>query len=131
MEKIFAYNADWQTPAKTEQFVYECIISNSEKINGVIYVAFPWANLFDGLARKTALGDRLYIELKKLIPQVKAETGKRIVTSCQHIKFKDYNHIFNEVGITDLFTAHKEKNQTNLGRINLYPLQLFPVQANN
>lgn len=129
MEKVIAYDNDWQTPAKTEKYVFECLTGLRDSIKGVVYVAFPWANLIDGLARDTDLGKRLLLEYEKVVAEVKSVKARRIVTACQHIKFADYAYLFREAGITDLFVSHKEKNQTNLGAINLYPLQLFPVQS--
>tara|TARA_Y100000766_G_scaffold279221_1_gene287104 strand:- start:3295 stop:7044 length:3750 start_codon:yes stop_codon:yes gene_type:complete len=129
MEKYIVYDADWQTPARTEQYVYQCLRNSADKIANVTYVAFPWANLIDGLARDTDLGKRLLLEYEKVVAEAKRVKARRIVTACQHIKFADYAYLFKEVGITDLFVSHKEKNQTNLGAINLYPLQLFPVQS--
>ncbi|WP_218310934.1 exostosin domain-containing protein [Alteromonas antoniana] len=129
MEKFVVYDADWQTPARTEQYVYESLSNDAEILDNAVYVAFPWANLIDGLARQTELGSRLLVEYEKLVAECKNISGKRIVTACQHIKFKDYYNLFYDIGITDLFVSHKEKGQTNLGAINLYPLQLFPVQA--
>lgn len=129
MERYIAYDADWQTPAKTEQHVYHSLRESKNVVKGALYVAFPWANLIDGLARGTDLGSRLLKEYEKICAQVKNTPSLRKVTVCQHIKFKDYAHLFKGAGITDLFVSHKEKLQTNLGGINLYPLQLFPVQA--
>lgn len=129
MERYIAYDADWQTPAKTEQHVYHSLRDSQDVVKGALYIAFPWANLIDGLARGTDLGSRLLKEYKKICAQVKNTPSFRKVTVCQHIKFKDYAYLFKGAGITDLFASHKEKLQTNLGAINLYPLQLFPVQA--
>lgn len=129
MEKYIVYDADWQTPARTEQYVYQCLKHSKEQILGVVYVGFPWANLIDGLARDTDLGKRLVLEYEKVVSEVKRVKARRIVTACQHIKFAEYAYLFREAGVTDLFVSHKEKNQTNLGAINLYPLQLFPVQS--
>ncbi|AGP83271.1 exostosin [Alteromonas mediterranea MED64] len=129
MEKYIAYDADWQTPARTEQYVYECLKATGTRLDGSVYVAFPWANLIDGLARDTDLGHRLLAEYEKIVVQLKYIYAKRVVSVCQHIKFQDYAYLFKRAGITDLFVSHKEKNQTNLGAINLYALQLFPVQS--
>ena len=129
MEKYIVYDADWQTPARTEQYVYQCLKQSAEQIVGVVYVAFPWANLIDGLARDTDLGKRLLLEYEKVVAEIKRVKARRIATACQHIKFAQYAYLFRDAGITDLFVSHKEKNQTNLGAINLYPLQLFPVQS--
>lgn len=129
MEKFIVYDADWQTPARTEKYVYESLSNVGEILDNTVYVAFPWASLIDGLARQTELGSRLLVEYEKLLAKCKKFSRKRIVTACQHIKFKDYYNIFYDIGITDLFVSHKERGQTNLGAINLYPLQLFPVQA--
>lgn len=129
MELIIAHDADWQTPAKTEQYAYEMLRNNTVPIKGAVYFAFPWASLIDGLERKTPLGSRLENKLKELLPRLKEHSNKRIVSVCQHIKFKRYYSYFQDAGITDLFASHKEVGQTNLGGINLYPLQLYPVQA--
>ncbi len=110
MEKYIAYDADWQTPAKTEQYVYECLKESEVRLEGAVYVAFPWASLIDGLARDTDLGHRLLHEYEKIVLQLKYITAKRVVSVCQHIKFRDYAHLFQRAGITDLFVSHKEKN---------------------
>lgn len=123
---ILAYDADWQLPARTEQYAFEQLAKRGIASPSCAFVAFPWASLIDGLARGTVLGERLTKALDKL----KKPVGKkRIVTVCQHIKFRDYLHLFEKAGITDLFASHAEVSERRIGKINIHPFPLYPAQA--
>ena len=123
---IAAYDADWQKPARTEQYAYEQLVRHGAEGSSWFYVAFPWANLIDGHARGTALGVRLDEALARFEKPV---GKKRIVTVCQHIKFRQYLELFERIGITDLFASHAEVGEKRIGTINIHPFPLYPVQA--
>ncbi|WP_298036027.1 exostosin family protein [uncultured Desulfuromonas sp.] len=127
---VVGYDADWQFPAITEKQAYTKAVELLPEVPGVVYFGFPWATLIDRLANGTAdaevLKDTLYgfrSELKKF---------KRVVTVCQHILMLDFQDLFIDLGVTDIFWTHAVKGQESLSKnsdVRIHPFPLFPVQA--
>ena len=127
--KIVEFNKDWQLPAKTELFVSEAMRTINIRAPAVLYVAFPWASLIDGLERNTELGERLALAYDGVKKEL-ADCGEGVrITACQHIKFEKYAAYFEGLGITHVLASHTTKNRRDIGSINLIPLFLYPVQA--
>ena len=122
---VFAYDALWQQPARTEKHAFDLAIKLFDNYRSVAYVGFPWASLIDGLNRATEIGAVLDQQLALLAPPNGFE---RVVTVCQHIKFRHFIDHFKRAGVTDLFASHAFKGEHILAGINIHPFPLFPVQ---
>jgi glycosyltransferase involved in cell wall biosynthesis len=123
---VLGFDADWQEPARTEKHAFDLLFENGCSRENFIYFGFPWATLFDGLARETDIGDKL----KRVLEEVgEGVAGNRIVTVCQHIKFRDYLKYFRAIGITDIFASHAERGETTSNGINIHAFPLFPAQG--
>ena len=125
---ILSFNRRWQEPAKTEKHAYERLLAENAPGDSWIYVAFPWASLIDGIERNVELGTQLDGALKRLDLPV---DGRRLITVCQHVKFRDYIDRFVDFGITDIFASHAERGEKCFRGVNIHPFPLFPVQAEN
>jgi len=118
------YDNQWQEPAITEKHAYQRFANHSFISNRVLYFGFPWASLIDGLNRKTELGNNL----REQLDNIKLQGGfDRIVTVCQHIKFRDFIEIFLKVGITDIFASHAVRHESQIRGIYIRPFPLYPV----
>ena len=127
-EHIIAYDSDWQFPAITEQHAWEMLKHRFPKTSNVFYLAFPWATLIDNLNRGEPYGQHLLAELKSLpVPQ----DGRPIFTVCQHILLEKFRHLFESVGVTDIFWPHATVEKTSLleqAPFEIHPFPLYPVQ---
>lgn len=126
---VVAHDADWQFPAITEKCAFERANELLPIVDGVIYFAFPWATLIDKLQNK-AEG---YKELHACMRSYKESLAgaRRIVTVCQHIRMLQYAHLFQEMGVTDIYWTHfatDAKKFKEAPSINIYPFPLYPVQ---
>lgn len=125
---IIAYPNLWQTPAKTEQWVYDHCSKSLKDLKFTQLVCFPWATLIDCLnkqeQRKT---NHLLAVLKQLPPR---KTLKR-VTVCQHIDALELLNLFKEIKITDLYLSHATMKQKEVEGIRIHPFPLYPVQCFN
>ena len=127
---IIAFDSQWQFPAITEQYAFNkmqnLLIKKSSEIK---YFAFPWATLIDLLSNKKPEGQEL---LKKLMQFKVLLKDKIVITVCQHIFMTKYMHLFDEVGVTDVYWTHAVNNQTSLPSfpsVKIHPFPLYPVQA--
>lgn len=125
---IFAYDAEWQYPAITEQHAYLQAKQLLPQSSEAVYVGFPWATLFDAVARQASHLAHLEGELDKLkdyIPE-----GVRVVTVCQHINLEKHLGFLKRFGITDVFWAHARGQGSFLpgSRVRAWPFPLYPVQ---
>lgn len=122
---IVAYDADWQRPAITEEHAYRQLLNSSVGDSSLfLYLAFPWANLIDGINRDAPVGRRLRPAIAALPP---IRGYRHVATVCQHIRFKEWLGVFNEKGITDVFAAHAEKGCSRREGVRIHPFPLYPV----
>ena len=101
---ILAYDAEWQYPAITEQHAYLQAKRFLPRCAEAVYIGFPWATLFDAVARKASHLSHLEDELATLVAQV--PDNVRVVTVCQHIDLEKYLGFLKRSGITDVFWSH-------------------------
>lgn len=122
---IVAFDALWQTPAITEKYAYDRLLTVGFNYPHIIYFAFPWASLIDGKNRGTSLG----MELQAVLASANRRRNKcRTITVCQHIKFRDFIAEFKQAGITDLYASHAKKGEYVIEGIKVHPFPLYPVQ---
>lgn len=120
---MIAFPHEWQRPAKTEEWVFDCLIRNESYSPFVEYVAFPWATLIDLLDRGRNLDAAYLLKSLEEIPPKKTIVR---VTSCQHINLKKYFHLFENIKITNIYWAHKVINQNEINGLKIHPLALYP-----
>jgi hypothetical protein len=125
---VISFPVGWQRPAKTEEWVYEMLIEKKVKSIFVEFIAFPWATLIDLINRGFIEEAEKYTQALHHLPP--KSTSVR-VTACQHIDIGCVVEYFSKLKITDLFWAHKTKNNDFLGAVRLYPLALYPVAFEN
>ncbi|MBA84787.1 MAG: hypothetical protein CML69_08625 [Rhodobacteraceae bacterium] len=128
-DNILAYDHDWQFPAVTEQHAYHQLRDLGAVPDGVVYVAYPWANLIDKLQTNAFDAHVHMAGFQHFCRQLPA--GSKRVTVCQHIKMKDFMYLFEEAGIEHIFWTHAtqdDRDQTTSG-ISLEPFPLYPVQV--
>jgi hypothetical protein len=127
---IVVHDEDWQFPAITEKYAYECAKKYLPPVNGVVYFAFPWATLIDKLQNRSAG----YKELKAALLSYAdlLRNAAEVVTVCQHIRMLHYESLFLEMGVTTVFWTHATKGVENFQKstsIKIKPFPLYPVQA--
>ncbi|NJL20895.1 MAG: tetratricopeptide repeat protein [Leptolyngbyaceae cyanobacterium SM1_3_5] len=132
---VVAHDSDWQYPAITEKHAYDMakkLLPQQHDTTNVVYFGFPWATLIDkllhGVDKNEA--DALMEKLGSFKGELKKYT--RIITVCQHVRLLEFEEIFNEVGVTDIFWSHTVKDQKVLPSYPntlLHPFPLYPVQA--
>jgi len=128
-----AYNAEWQFPAITEKHAYESLKRLwMHRSSSAGYVAFPWATVIDHMQSESLQAQDWHRLLHLFADRLGEELlSCRRVTVCQHIKLKDYLHLFKACGITDIYWSHYTKEDQNLiirDGITLHPFPLYPVQ---
>ncbi len=126
---IVAYDKEWQFPAITEKHAYIQAEKLLVSTPGAVYFAFPWATLIDLLNNKKPDGERL----KSVLLEAKAllSSAKHVVTVCQHMLMLNFQDLFQELGVTNIFWTHAIKEQNRLPKhsaIKVHPFPLFPVQ---
>ncbi|WP_241687883.1 exostosin family protein [Janthinobacterium sp. 17J80-10] len=125
---IYAYDNDWQTPAKTEQHAYEKCLGRFPHVADILYFAFPWATLIDNLNTKSSGASGLLLALDALIESIPKGIVHRF-TVCQHIYAFKYVELFKKAGITELYLSHAEHSTRTLEGINIHPFPLYPVKV--
>lgn len=124
--KILSVDCYWQTPALTEQHAFEKVkVFHDPNCDDLIYLAFPWATLFDLYDRNQG---GVYRELKGFLNRVTSQIppSSRVVTVCQHISLERHKYFLINSGVTDVFWSHCAPNST-ISELNLYPFPLYPV----
>ena len=53
----------------------------------------------------------------------------RIVTFCQHYRWRELIALWPKLGVTDVISSHKVKNEDEVDGINIHPGLLYPVNA--
>lgn len=120
---IFAFSQDWQTPAKTEQWAYEQLLSIPKVDIFTQYICFPWATLIDFLD----FNPRKAYHLLKALDNAPPKMAIKRITYCQHIYALKMLPYFKQLGITDLYWSHKIKGQDIIDGIRIHPYPLYPV----
>lgn len=123
---VLGFDSLWQMPAKTEKHAYDLVLAKDWSFNSSLYVGFPWANLIDGLNRCAEIGSALKNALDTMVID---QQYKRIITVCQHIKFREHITLFKQIGVTDIFASHAFIDERVCEGINIHPFPLYPVQA--
>ena len=134
-KNILAFDSDWQYPAITEKHAYEMakrFLTGDHYQTNVIYFAFPWATLIDKSLHGQDLEEAERLREKLFDFQKELKKYQRVITVCQHVRMLEFESLFDEVGITDIFWSHTIKEQQVLPtypNISLHPFPLYPVQA--
>lgn len=131
---LLAHDADWQYPAITEQHAFErmrALLPAEKGRYEAVYLAFPFATLIDlhaQLGPNHARTRALQAALDALVRET--EVYERVVTVCQHIRGRQFAHIFRNAKITDLFWSHKTTDESfnEAPGMRLHPFPLYPVQ---
>ena len=127
---ILTYDHDWQFPAVTEQHAYHQLRDLGAVPDGVVYVAYPWANLIDKLQTKAQDAQYHLAQFRQFCRQL--PYGSERVTVCQHIKMQQFMHLFKEAGISNIFwthTTYQDMAESPKDDISLHPFPLYPVQV--
>ncbi|WP_421132567.1 exostosin domain-containing protein [Alteromonas sp. A079] len=124
--KVLSFDCYWQKPAITEQHAFEKVkFFHDDNGDDLIYLAFPWATLFD-------LHDRnqgsVYKKLTDFLHRVTSRIpqNSRVVTVCQHIRLEQHKNFLIDSGVTDVFWCHCASNFSIPG-LSIYPFPLFPA----
>lgn len=130
---VIGHDSLWQYPAITEQHAYKMAKKYLQGYDeSIVYFGFPWATLIDQFLHKPEITKHLLLVLEKYKPYLKKFT--KVVTVCQHVKLLEYQYLFDEVGVTDIFWSHAIKDQPFLpefSNIKIHPFPLFPAQASD
>ena len=135
IHNVLGFDSDWQYPAITEKYAYQMANKFLTKDNfeqNVVYFGFPWATLIDKLFHSQDKTEANALIEKLNCFQDELKKYKKIITVCQQIRMLEFESIFDEVGITDIFWSHTKKDQNSLPsypHISLHPFPLYPVQA--
>ena len=132
---LLAWDADWQTPAITEQHAFhmlKTLLHDRAAGNGTVYLAFPWATLIDLKMFAGHRSDKIEVMEAGLAELTrKAKSYQRVVTICQHVNMIAFSSLFQAAGVTDIFWSHTATHQDHLPDfpdISLQPFPLYPVQ---
>jgi hypothetical protein len=131
-EKLYLEQLNfWQYPCRTEQDAYERHLRMEAPYcagDGVhVYVGLPWATWID----KKTFPDQLleaYRSRLKAMAEMLGET-LQVHSVCQHIRWKEHPHRFEQAGINQLWIAHKEKGWDTEGRLRLHSWPLYAVNV--
>jgi hypothetical protein len=124
---ILAFPHGWQTPAKTEQWVFEqCTAASLFKSPYVQLVCFPWATLIDLLHHGNKGDETVYLNALKLAPP---RNSLIRATVCQHIYAKEMLPWFKRLKITDLYWPHAVQKESKIEGIRIHPFPLYPVRC--
>lgn len=129
---VLAFDGNWQYPAITEKHAFTKARELLPKgdSNGAVYFGFPWATLIDQYLHVPDDAARLRKALEQYAPALK--NYEKVVTVCQHVHMLDYQDLFIDIGVTDIFWSHAVAHQTTLPQaesIRIHPFPLYPVQA--
>jgi hypothetical protein len=130
-----AHDADWQYPAITEQHAFQRMrdLLPAERPGfAAVYLAAPFATLID-LLGSFGEGHARTRPLAEAIAGVAARARgyARVVSVCQHIRARQFAHIFAAAGVTDLFWSHATLGETAFPEapgMRVHPFPLYPVQ---
>ena len=131
-EKLYAEQLNfWQYPCRTEQDAFErhqrmeAPYWDGEGVH--LYVGMPWATWID----KKTFPDQLleaYRSRIKAMQEILREP-LQVHSVCQHIRWKEHPHRFEQAGINQLWIAHKEKGWDTEGQLRLHSWPLYAVNV--
>ena len=131
-EKLYAEQLNfWQYPCRTEQDAFErhqrmqAPYWDHEGVH--VYVGMPWATWID----KKTFPDQLleaYRSRIKAMQEILREP-LQVHSVCQHIRWKEHPHRFEQAGINRLWIAHKEKGWDTEGQLRLHSWPLYAVNV--
>lgn len=130
-----AHDADWQYPAITEQHAFNrmrALLPDQHDLHETVYLGFPFATLIDFLAQ---LGPD-HPKTRAMLAALDAlreplSAYDRVVSVAQHIRSRQFGHVFQRAGVTDLFWSHLTDDGGPFEAspaMRLHPFQLYPVQ---
>ncbi len=122
--KLYYYDNEWQKPVITEYQVFK-LFNESSNIPAD-YFAFPWATLIDNFNGKNK-------KLYNFVSNYKVNS-KTCFTVMQHIHYYKFLDIVRDIGITHVFTPHKDTGYEILEEkygIKIIAISLYPAQAIN
>ena len=126
---ILAFDGLWQRPARTEEHAYRMLRKLLPRDSSIQYMAFPWATLIDSVHSQSPERHVLLGALAKLRSYIDPE--RPLATVCQHVHAFELEAIFEELEVSDLYFPHSTISGQNqqIGKANIHPFPLFPVQT--
>ena len=131
-EKLYLEQLNfWQYPCRTEQDAYERHLRMEAPYwdgEGVhLYVGMPWATWID----KKTFPDQLLEATRSRLKAMSEALGEplQVHSVCQHIRWKEHPHRFEQAGINQLWIAHKEKGWDTEGKLRLHSWPLYAVNV--
>lgn len=131
-EKLYAEQLNfWQYPCRTEQDAFERHQRMEDPFwdqDGVhLYVGMPWATWID----KKTFPDQLLEAYRSRIKAMQdlLRGPLQVHSVCQHIRWKEHPHRFEQAGINQLWIAHKEKGWDTEGQMRLHSWPLYAVNV--
>ena len=131
-EKLYLEQLNfWQYPCRTEQDAFErhqrmqTPYWDAEGVH--LYVGMPWATWID----KKTFPDTLLEAYRSRVKAMQAVLGLplQVHSVCQHIRWKEHPHRFEQAGINQLWIAHKEKGWDTEGQLRLHSWPLYAVNV--
>lgn len=94
----------------------------------IIYVGFPWSNLFNAIESQKPHQHFLVKHLEKI--KEKIPLAYRIVTVCEHVNLLAHIPLVKEIGVTDIFWSHAKKTDSlSLNHeISIHPFAIYPEE---
>ena len=120
--KFFYYDKQWQRPVITEEQTFNLFIKN--KNLPCNYLAFPWAEVIDNkidMKTFTSIFENFTVGNEPCCTVIQHKDFERVLKLCKHI------------GITHVFTPHKQIILSKLQeqyKIQILGYPLYPVQYN-
>ena len=127
-DKIF-----WQYPVITEKFIKNQLVDKYSLNNNIsksdIFLCIPFATIIDKMQNNKR--DHIeweWLEAIKSIIIMRKNILKniKINTYCQHICYTHLTQLLKTWQIDNYYIAHKRKNETDIGGINLFGIPLYP-----
>lgn len=131
-EKLYAEQLHfWQYPCRTEQDAFErhqrmaAPFWDGEGVH--LYVGMPWATWID----KKTFPDQLLEAYRSRIAAMAGILREplQVHSVCQHIRWMEHPHRFEQAGINQLWIAHKEKGWDTEGQLRLHSWPLYAVNV--
>lgn len=121
----------WQYPCRTEQDAFErhCqMLSPFWDAKGVhVYVGMPWATWID---KKTFPEQLLNAYCSRFMGMSAIlQESLHVHSVCQHIRWKEHLHRFEQAGINHLWIAHKEVGWDRERNLELHSWPLYAVNV--
>jgi hypothetical protein len=119
---FYYYNQKWQKPVITEEQTFNLFLQHKNIPTN--YFAFPWAELIDGHLDKSIIWELQNFKVAE----------QSCFTIIQHIYFRKLLQICKNIGITHIFTPHKQDSDLQLEQhfnIKILGYSLYPVHIYN